>query len=300
MEITGPDRIHVSSSVNVTVKGLKTLSVDTLSKEELGNAKLAGCKGVSIGAILKRVRPNLGEGVSGAFVASDGATTDPIELDDLVTGWLLHSDATGAELPASLGGPLRLVYPPDSRVTSICGKSTPLTLKGVLRLELYSAYELRTATVHRELSSAAPALIASMEADHHASLLAFAKVHGAIDQPARVVIAGLDARGYTLRVTSATGIQHDDFLVPFPRPLGSATRDVVAFTEEMSQQCFAKLDVRFKVRSGYYTEPWRMMCRARMRSAGMWGTLLAGMSSIVIAALGVRLVLSRNKQLIRR
>ena len=51
-------------------------------------------------------------GVSGVFEAEDGATTDPIEMSELVQGTLLHSDASGAPLSQKQGGPLRVTLGP--------------------------------------------------------------------------------------------------------------------------------------------------------------------------------------------
>ena len=51
--------------------------------------------------------------MSGVFEAEDGATTDPIEMSELVQGTLLHSDAAGAPLSQKQGGPLRVTLGPS-------------------------------------------------------------------------------------------------------------------------------------------------------------------------------------------
>ena len=81
MEITGPDRLHVASSINVAAKGLakvESLVVDGgVAGEKLS---LIGTHAIKIGTLLERIRPNLGNGVSGIFIADDGTATDAIEL----------------------------------------------------------------------------------------------------------------------------------------------------------------------------------------------------------------------------
>ena len=55
-----------------------------------------------------------------------------------VQGIIVHTkaDRTSA-LPLELGGPIRVIFPPDVGVqAAICGKPKPVNLKGVCRLEL--------------------------------------------------------------------------------------------------------------------------------------------------------------------
>lgn len=291
MEITGPDRLNVSSSIELKIAGIRKVESITLAKEEVGS-KLAGCAGCRIGTLLARVRPNLGNGVSGVFTASDGAATDPIPLSDLTTGWLVHSSPTASELPGSLGGPLRVVFPEGSRVTSICGKSTPLSLKGAMRLELYSAFELKDATLHQEISARAPQMITEMEQEHMASLLAFAKLHGGVARPTNVAVEGLDARGLTLRVTDElSGVVTDQVLVPFPRPLESMD-DVAELFVEMHRAAFAALPFSFKLRSRYYSEPATVALRKALKAACSSPTAVpvAAAAAIAVAAAGVLLL----------
>jgi hypothetical protein len=292
MEITGPDRLRVSSSITVAAGGLQKLQCDVLSRECAG-PKLVGCKATAIGTLLGKVRPSLGQGVSGVFVASDGATTDPISFGDLVTGWIVHSDPTGAALPPSLGGPLRVVYPEGSRVTSICGKPTALTLKGLVRLELYSEYELKDATIKRELDERAPELISEMEESRSASLMAFASVHGSVQWPARVVLAGLDARGFNLRVTTSSGHVVDNVLAPYPRPLSSVD-DVLCLADEMHQAAFAELGVAFKLHARYYTEPGLVAWRRVVRKSPAAAPALAA-ASVAAVVLGALIAMRRSR-----
>jgi len=292
MEITGPDRLNVSSSIEVKIAGIRKLESITLAKEEVGS-KMAGCAGCRIGTLLARVRPNLGNGVSGVFTASDGAATDAIPLSDLTAGWLVHSSSSASDLPVSLGGPLRVVFPEGSRVTSICGKPTPLTLKGVVRLELYSSFELRDAKLNQELSVRAPQMITEMEHEHMASLLAFARLHGGIANPAAVAIEGLDARGLTLRITDElTGAVKEQLLVPFPRPLESA-QDVATLFVEMHRAAFASLPFGFKLRSRYYTEPTTVALRkgiGALKNSPSTAAPAVAVTAIIVAAAGMLLL----------
>jgi len=105
-----------------------------LTKAAAGGAvKLEGCLATPIDKLLPTQPVLVG---TGTFIASDGASTQPIPIPDLRTGYVLHSAKDGSDLTQSLGGPLRVVYPEGSNVTSICGKPTPLTLKGVTKLVL--------------------------------------------------------------------------------------------------------------------------------------------------------------------
>ena len=285
MEITGPDRLNVSSSIEVKVAGIRKLESVELSTEEVGS-KMAGCAACRIGTLLARVRPNLGNGISGLFVASDGAATDSIPLEDLSSGWLVHTSPTASDLPSSLGGPLRVVYPEGSHVTSICGKPTPLNLKGVVRLELYSEFELKDAKLNQELSKRAPQMMAEMEDEHMATLLAFARLHGGVERPTNVALGGLDARGLTLRVTDElTGAVQDQLLVPFPRPLESV-QDVSGLFQQMHRVAFATLPFAFKLRSRYYTEPVTVALRkiCQMPAPKM---LPVAVATVAVAAGGV-------------
>ena len=63
--------------------------------------------------------------MSGVFEAEDGATTDPIEMSELVQGTLLHSDASGAPLSQKQGGPLRVTFPEGVAVQA----TTPHSLR---------------------------------------------------------------------------------------------------------------------------------------------------------------------------
>ena len=288
MEILGPDRASVSSSLNVSVKGL--VKVESLILDDaLVGSKLSGAKGISVGTLLGRVRPQMGNGVCGMFVASDGIATDPIAYNELVKGYIVHSDASGSELPGSLGGPLRVIFPSGCAVqNSVCGTPKPVNLKGVIRLTLSSKFELKDATSSKALAEGAPRLIALLEECHSASLRAFAKHYCGVAQPARVTIAGLDARGFTLRVTTPSGEVAEDLLAPFPRPLAGVD-DVLPLAMEMHRTAFAALPVSFKLWSRYYTEPLAVACRQVYRSPA------ALAATALVATAGVGVVIARAR-----
>lgn len=292
MEITGPERLNVSSSINVGIKGLQKVESTLLAKDVVGT-KLAGCKGMSVKTLLSRTRPQLGNGISGVLVASDGVITDPIALHELEQGFIVHSDASGEELPPSLGGPLRAIFPEGVAVqNSVCGTPKPINLKGVVKLELHSEFELTSAKIHKELTASAPRLIAEMEEFHKATLLAFAAVYGGdlAAMPEAVAIAALDARGFSLRVTRG-GAAECDLLAPFPRPLAAAS-DVFPLAMEMHRACFAALSLSFKLRSGFYTEPVVVACRLASKSPR---ALLAVSAALATAATVAALMMRKTR-----
>jgi hypothetical protein len=290
MEIAGPDRLNVSSTISVTTKGLVKAESVPLPPEVLSNnSKLAGCKAISLKALLARTRPNLGNGVSGVLTAADGVSTDPIIFSELIQGYLVHSDATGAELPSALGGPIRAVFPDGVAIQSaVCGTPKPVSLKSLAMLTLHSEYELRELAAARELTRDGPRLVAELEEFHSASLFAFARVHGGVVLPSAVAVAGLDARGLTLRITVADGGgEQIEALAPFPRPISSAS-DVVPIAMEMHRAAFAQLDWRFKLHCRYYTEPVAVACRMALRSPANVAAataLLAGTAAAAVLLL---------------
>lgn len=294
MEIAGPDRLNISSSINVAAKGLAKAESAPLP-DAVAAKKLVGCKAISLQTLLARTRPNLGNGVSGVFSAADGIMTDPITLPELVQGFIVHSDSSGAELPSSLGGPLRVVFPEGVAVqSSVCGTHmSPVNVKNVIKLELHSEYELKEQSVAKEMSNASPKIIAELEEYHKATLMALASVHGGCGMPLTVAIAGLDARGLMLRVSESDGGDEREILAPFPRPLVDAA-DVLGLVMEMHRAAFATLDWKFKLRSGYYTEPAVVACRvalARSPSTAAAATALAASAAVV----GVLLLRSRRR-----
>lgn len=294
MEITGPDRLSVASSITVAGKGLAKVQSEIIADAVVGS-KLHGCKGTSIGAIMSRLRPNLGNGVSGVFTASDGVQTDPIELDQLVKGYILHTDASGAELPTSLGGPLRVIFPTGIAIQdSVCGTPKPVNVKGVIRLELHSEYELQELKVSQDICAQAPQMILTLEEMHMASLLAFARTFGGILQPAKVAVTGLDARGLTLCVTSSSGVVSEDLLAPFPRPLHSVS-DVMLMVMEMHRTAFSEVDVAFKLRSRYYTEPIVVAARVALRSPHFNTVAAIALVTVGVASLGWARLGSRRR-----
>ena len=68
------------------------------------------CRGLPHGFL------SMGNGISGVLAASDGISTEPIAYEELTKGWIIHSDASGAELKQGQGGPLRVVFPTRRQV----------------------------------------------------------------------------------------------------------------------------------------------------------------------------------------
>ena len=130
-----------------------------------------------------------------------------------------------------------------------------------------------------------------MEERHSASLLAFAKHHAGIPDPARVAIAGIDARGFTLNVTTVDGGVHESLLAPFPRPLERAG-DVLPLAMEMHATAFGSLDVRFKLHARYFTEP----VVVALRDASKSPTARVVVASVAAAAIVHALFLLRCRR----
>ena len=212
MELSGPDRLNVTSSLTLTVKGLTKLESKTLPAG-VGGSKLVGCQAIALSTLLERVRPNLGNGVSGIFTASDGVITEPISFDELVKGFIVHSDAQGGALSQNLGGLLRLVFPDSVAVqAAVCGTPKAVNLKGVIKLELKSTFEVEQLAVAKQLAAAAPSIILYLEEHHGPKLLAIAchlGCHlGPREQPVEMHAHAFAALGWRFR------LRHHDYTSP--------------------------------------------------------------------------------------
>ena len=292
MELSGPDRLNVTSSLTLTVKGLTKLESKTLPAG-VGGSKLVGCQAIALSTLLERVRPNLGNGVSGIFTASDGVVTDPISFDELVKGFIVHSDAQGGALSQGLGGLLRLVFPDGVAVqAAVCGTPKAVNLKGVIKLELKSTFEVEQLAVAKQLAASAPSIILYLEEHHGPKLLAIAYhlgCHlGPREQPVeKVRIMGLDARGLMLRVVrpggpGGTGGTEGELLAPFPRPLVDGA-DIVPLTFEMHARACAALGWRFRMRHhGYISPLFDLLASPRVAQA------LAAVAAVTAAFLVLR------------
>jgi hypothetical protein len=290
MELSGPDRLNVTSSLTLTVKGLTKLESKTLPAG-VGGSKLVGCKAIALSTLLERVRPNLGNGVSGIFTASDGVVTDPISFDELVKGFIVHSDAQGGALSQGLGGLLRLVFPDGVAVqAAVCGTPKAVNLKGVIKLELKSTFEVEQLAVAKQLAASAPSIILYLEEHHGPKLLAIAYhlgCHlGSREQPVeKVRIMGLDARGLMLRVVRLGGTRggtEGELLAPFPRPLVDGA-DIVPLTFEMHARACAALGWRFRMRHHDYISPlFDLLASPRVAQA------LAAVAAVTAAFLVLR------------
>lgn len=129
------------------------LSIDQLRALEptqtVPSGKLAGCVGISVQGLLQRAGAPVGC-PSGIFTAADGLATEPIAIDELTEGLLLHSDSAGDALPQ--GGPLRIWYPEGMAVQkSMCGSTGPVNVKGVVRLTLQEAAAVAIPALQVEL-----------------------------------------------------------------------------------------------------------------------------------------------------
>lgn len=97
------------------------------------------CLGASVPAVLAACPLNVVKAsaicVGGVFSAADGVATSPIAREDLMRGFLVHSDADGK--PLAKGGPLRLAFPAGVAVQgAVCGSPKPPDLKNCVSLEL--------------------------------------------------------------------------------------------------------------------------------------------------------------------
>ena len=101
--------------------------------------KLAGCVGTPVAALLPKHITKLTH-PCGVFTASDGLMTEPITLTELAQGVIVHSTADGAPLPVSMGGPLRVWYPPGvavQRSPCMTGEG-PVNVKAARSLAVHS------------------------------------------------------------------------------------------------------------------------------------------------------------------
>ena len=124
-----------------SLQDLQQVASNQLTEAQVGG-KLAGCHGVTVGTLFASLHhgEKMSRYVKGTFKAADGVETEDIPSKELAQGLIIHSDTSGTEeLPAALGGPVRVVYPPGVAVQSaICGTPKPVNLKGVVRLNLRS------------------------------------------------------------------------------------------------------------------------------------------------------------------
>jgi hypothetical protein len=90
--------------------------------------KFAGYMGCSVRALLGAAKSG-----TGVFIAGDGMQTEPIAIELLVLGILMHTDASGNQ-PLQQGGPLRVWFPPECGLR--CGKGNNLAVKDVKNLTL--------------------------------------------------------------------------------------------------------------------------------------------------------------------
>ena len=120
-----------SVAVDHIIKRLPALPVPSGAKQ--------GCLGASVPAVLAACPLNVVKAsavcAEGVFKAADGVETAPISRQDLMRGFLVHSDEDGK--PLAKGGPLRLAFPDGVAVQSaICGTAKPPDLKNCVSLEL--------------------------------------------------------------------------------------------------------------------------------------------------------------------
>jgi hypothetical protein len=256
MEIVPPERLAVSGSISVGAKGIRGLEATPIVE-----GKLAGCKGCSVGSLLSRVTRVRGDpGISGIFVGADGFKTEPIAMEELVQGLIVHSDSAGDELPAKLGGPLRVVFPDGikSQTCKVDGQPMAVNVKGCARLVLSSSFEATDASLTHELNELGPRIMLELnerERDPRSnaagSLAAFATHFAGLADVTAASVTALDARGLTLTVTVETvlRVEKAGVLVPVPRPLGSAA-DVSTYLAEMQRASFKALGLGFRLRHG--------------------------------------------------
>ena len=120
--IDGPSTPTKHRNFQLSVSGLRRLE-KTLVSDPDHAIKLAGCATVVIGTVLEKfVGVDNLPALVGVLHASDGVATNPIHIDELCKGLLIHTDYSGEALPASQGGPLRIIFPKGIAVqSSVCG-----------------------------------------------------------------------------------------------------------------------------------------------------------------------------------
>jgi len=122
---------------------IASISIDHITKSIAAVPVPSGahqhCLGASVPAVLAACPLNVVKAsaicVGGVFRAADGVATLPIAREDLMRGFLVHSDADGR--PLAKGGPLRLAFPACVAVQgAVCGSPKPPDLKNCVSLEL--------------------------------------------------------------------------------------------------------------------------------------------------------------------
>ena len=310
--MTSPSRYQTASDVSLVIDGPSTptkhrnfqLSVSGLRRLEKtlvsdpDHAKLAGCAAVVIGTVLEKfVGVDNLPALVGVLHASDGVATNPIHIDELCKGLLIRTDYSGEALPASQGGPLRIIFPKGIAVqSSVCGTPKPINLKDVVKISLSHAYTIEDVELEKSLRASSARIRKHMNDDHADSCKAYAAAHGAggllPDEIDSAVMIGLDSRGFTLRVSASKLSSPLEVLIPYPRKLEKAA-EVRKLAVEMHMTAYNTLGVGYKIRHNFYgnaaKQAWtHMPAKVKYPMAVVLVGVLA--ASVKLSVVGVKML----------
>ncbi|KAG7354846.1 DUF2470 domain containing protein [Nitzschia inconspicua] len=120
-----------------------------------------------------------------------------------------------------------------------------------------------------DIQKSAPRVMKHMNADHAASLKAYALAFGEHPDASKTqsaTLTGLDVEGFWLDLTLEDGTTVSNVLVPYDRRIQSA-KELHAIAVDMHTAAFAKLGVVYKIQSGFYTQAFKMMGVQTYKSA---------------------------------
>ena len=151
---------------------------------------------------------------------------------------------------------------------------------------------VKEAKLHAALVKMGPRVISHMNDDHPESLKAYAVHYAGLADASSAKMVGMDARGFTLKVTRAAPADVEEVLVTYPRPLESAG-DVCKLAVEMHFAAFKALGLKYRLTNGYYTGAAKHAAEGvvKLLGGGARGAslaLLAGGALAAADALAVR------------
>ena len=312
--LVGMEIVGAGADAQVDGRWLRALGQNIVlnDAEHACGPKLAGCQATLLSKLLvELMNIDLICGVSGIFTASDGAKTDAVDACELGLGLVVHSDASGQELPKSLGGPLRIIFPCDVAVqAAICGTPKPVNLKMCVRLDLLPVYAVTDMALERALAASASRIVSHMNGDHLDSLAAYAAAH-ALANAATCGYAhgdvlgckmlGLDTRGFTLRVHVRAAIAPLTVLIPYPQKLVKAA-EVRKLAVTMHHEAYAALGFGYRLRAGYYASMARHVVggirKAVLTKTSLPKRVLTGGGAVALAvAVGALALVAQRRRL---
>jgi len=230
-------RIHYGTvSTEHTSEQLRQLaSVEVTEKQ---SKRLAGYKGCRLSVLFSGEFRN--DRYAGILVASDGLVTDPIQMDELVQGLILHTSAINTPMAG-----LRAWFPPDTAVQQTsCGKVGSVDLKGLDECIISD-----TVLIHN-LQMAAPGLIVEANSINRTELLNIARGLAGFPSATNVCVVRISVAGLVLTVSAPLEADHHKVLVRFSGPLKQVD-DVWRELHSLNRRALRSLGLLYQLRQGY-------------------------------------------------